>query len=419
MSQLRKDARRAEVRAVGRLGFTELGRATRGIAAVHRLVSDGVFSGFARTPLRAWTQPSHRAHDAVAGGVYTAVASSLEVAADIAGGLLDTPGRAPSATPRGAAMIGVLNGLIGDELEAAGSPLAPGMDVRVHGEPVAVSTDALVRAFPDPTGHLVVFLHGLMETEHAWRREARATYGRRLQSDLGATPIFVRYNTGRHISDNGRDLSELLNRLVLLWPTPVTTLTLVGHSMGGLVIRSACHAASESSAYWPEALRHTVSLGTPHHGAPLARGVHAATAALRSVPVTRPFGELLRRRSVGVRDLFHGNLIDDDWRWAEPDVLRQAPGADIPLAPGVRHLYATASVTRDPRHPLGRVIGDGLVLIPSGRGESRTRRTGFRVDDGLHVGGAHHFTLLNNESIYRWMRAQLAPRPQLPVGRTA
>lgn len=411
--------RRDEVRELGRLGLTELARATRGIAAVHRSVSGTVFGGLARTPLRPWTEPSHTTHDAISEGIYDALASGLDNAARVAESVLDAPGRAPSSTSRGAQAIGVLNGLIGDELEATGSVLAGRMGIRVEGDDVPVTSAGLATAFPDATGHVVVFLHGLMETEYAWRRKDRATYGRRLQSDIGATPVLLRYNTGRHISDNGRELSALLTRVVLLWPTPVTSLTLIGHSMGGLVIRSTCYAAEENGAPWLSKLRHTVSLGTPHLGAPLARGVHMSTAALRFTPVTRPFGEFLRRRSVGVRDLFHGNLIDDDWRWAEPDVLRQKPGAAIPLVEGVRHLYATASVTRDPRHPLGRIVGDGLVLTPSGRGEGRARRVGFRVDDGLHLGGAHHFTLLNSEVIYRWLCEHLRPRPQLPVGRSA
>ncbi|MCV4600863.1 GPI inositol-deacylase, partial [Escherichia coli] len=83
--------------------------------------------------------------------------------------------------------------------------------------------------------------HGLMETEHAWRLGGRPTYGARLVDDIGATEVQIRYNTGRHISDNGATLARLLSEMVLLWPVPVTRISLVGHSMGGLVIRSACH----------------------------------------------------------------------------------------------------------------------------------------------------------------------------------
>ena len=51
-----------------------------------------------------------------------------------------------------------------------------------------------------------------METEFAWGFGGGETYGARLARDLGVTPVYVRYNTGRHISENGRSLAELLER---------------------------------------------------------------------------------------------------------------------------------------------------------------------------------------------------------------
>src|SRR5207247_2473733 len=127
---------------------------------------------------------------------------------------------------------------------------------------------------------VVVFLHGLMETEFAWSLGGAETYGARLGRDLGCTPVFVRYNSGRHVSENGRSLDELLEALVAAWPVEVAELALVGHSMGGLVARSAGHQAGERRAEWVDRVRHVVSLGTPHMGAPLAQAVHYASAAL-------------------------------------------------------------------------------------------------------------------------------------------
>ena len=39
-----------------------------------------------------------------------------------------------------------------------------------------------------------------------------------MEIELGYTPLYVRYNSGRHISENGRDLAEQLERLVAAWP---------------------------------------------------------------------------------------------------------------------------------------------------------------------------------------------------------
>lgn len=394
-----------EVAALSRLGLAELAAATAGIGRIHHAVARTVFGVLDRT-VGAPSRPVRMVHDSVSTAVYTSITEILGTGAAVAAHLPD-PDRAPSETVRGAGLIGVLNGLIGDELDALESPLAVPMAVRAHGAAVPLTPAGVRHAFPDATGHLVVFLHGLMETEHAWRLGGRPTYGARLNADIGATPVDVRYNTGRHVSDNGRDLDEMLSALVASWPCPVTRVTLVGHSMGGLVIRSACHHAMTGGARWLPLLTDTVSLGTPHLGAPLARGVHLATAVLRGVEMTRPFGELLRRRSAGVRDLVQGRIRLEDWSDGDPDAVREPRVVDVPLLPGVRHLIVTATVTASAGHPLGRLLGDGLVLSPSGRGERRDRILGFRPEDGMHLGGAHHFTLLNNDAIYHWLRGQL------------
>ena len=149
----------------------------------------------------------------------------------------------------------------------------------------------------------------------SWRQSSRGawerggdddTYGARLASELGCTPVYVRYNSGRHISENGRSLAELLAALVDEWPVDVAEIALVGHSMGGLVSRSACHQAAQEQMEWTRSVRHVVSLGSPHMGAPLEQGVHYLSAALHALPETRPFGAFLRRRSAGIRDLRAG-----------------------------------------------------------------------------------------------------------------
>jgi pimeloyl-ACP methyl ester carboxylesterase len=256
-----------------------------------------------------------------------------------------------------------------------------------------------------------VFVHGLMETEHTWRIGARrlgGTYGSRLRDDLGRTPVYVRYNTGRHVSENGRSLADLLADAFEAWPVPVEEIAIVGHSMGGLVARSACHQASEEGAAWVSRVRHVVSLGTPHMGAPLAQAVHYASAALWKVPETRPLAGLLRRRSAGIRDLRHGSLVDEDWRGRDPDALRRIVCCEVPLLDGATHCFVSATVTRNPHHPIGRLVGDSLVLAPSASGRSRTRRIPFRDEHGHHLGGTHHLALLNHPEVYSRLRDWLA-----------
>jgi pimeloyl-ACP methyl ester carboxylesterase len=250
-----------------------------------------------------------------------------------------------------------------------------------------------------------------MESEFSWRVGAAPggqTYGSRLRRELGYTPVELRYNTGLHISENGLALADLLEQLVDEWPVEVQRIALVGHSMGGLVARSACHQARGRGDKWVGAVRHVVSLGSPHMGAPLAQGVHWASAALHAVPETRPLAALLRRRSSGIRDLRQGSLVDADWRDRDPDALRAQACQEVPLLEGATHCFVAAAVTGNPRHPVARLIGDFLVLEDSASGRSRTRRIPFDAEQGLLLGGTHHIALLNHPAVYERLRDWLS-----------
>jgi pimeloyl-ACP methyl ester carboxylesterase len=391
-----------ELRALTRLTADELASGAGGIGGVHEAIARRVFGALGPS-----ARPAQLTHDAISRGVYAGVRGASTLAGEAADRVLSRRegGRSVSATPRGAAALAVINGLIGDALEAAGSDLQEPMALRLDGR------IATPREYADPQPRLVVFLHGLMETEHAWRLGGGPTYGARLEQELGCSALDVRYNTGRHVSHNGRSLAELLERVVGEWPVEVEQLALVGHSMGGLVARSACCQASELGHDWVGRVRHVVSLGTPHMGAPLAQGVHYAAYALHTVPETRPFARFLRRRSAGIRDMRQGSLVDRDWEGCDPDALRAAACAEVPLLEGATHFFVTATITREERHPLGRLAGDALVLVPSASGRSRTRRIPFRAEDGLHVGGAHHLALLNHPAVYERLREWLTQSP--------
>ncbi|MFT4087645.1 MAG: alpha/beta hydrolase [Gordonia sp. (in: high G+C Gram-positive bacteria)] len=395
--------RRAEVRALSELGLTEFSKASVGIHSTHRAISDRVFSIVSRGAGPV-SRPVKVVHDAITDGVYRIIAESTSMAGKVTGETLDLPMRvAPSQTKYGAELIGMINGLIGDELDGKQSPLAAEpMTVRQDGRTVALTADDVAREFPFATGRIAVFLHGLVETEHAWHwggGEDGVTYGGWLAASADITPVDIRYNTGRHISTNGHDLAELLDDLVRFWPVSVEDVTLVGHSMGGLVARSAAHHAVEAELSWPRLVGTTVCLGTPHLGAPLEELAHQASAVLSVFPETEAFGRLLRRRSDGIRDLRAGSLIDDDWTGRDPDDVAAAIAAEIPLLPGAEHYFISATVTRNPANPVARVLGDGLVLHHSASGKNSMRRIGFAEENGLHLGRAHHFTLLNDERI--------------------
>jgi pimeloyl-ACP methyl ester carboxylesterase len=396
-----------EARALVRLGFDELHGFTRSIGTMEREIAARTF-GYVPAG-----KPIRFVHDTVANGVVGALGgatAALGRGAEAVVARRPRPQRPLSATLPGGLGLAALNGLVGDRLERERSPLQEPISIRVDGLPVALERDALARAYPDATPRLVVFVHGLMGNEVGWRlgrRQGREPYGKRLATELGCTPVYVRYNSGRHISENGRSLAELLETLVAAWPVEVAEVALVGHSMGGLVSRSASYLAAKDEAAWVQRVRHVISLGSPHLGAPLEQATHVASYAFGKLPETRMLSTFLRRRSSGIRDLRQGSLVDEDWRDRDPEALRAAACEEVPLLEGATHCFVSASVTRSPRHPVGRVVGDTLVLQPSATGRSRMRKLGFEDEYGLHIGATNHIALLNHPAVYEKLREWL------------
>jgi pimeloyl-ACP methyl ester carboxylesterase len=402
-----------ELRALSRLAFDELSKFPGGIWQMHQGIARRAFWG-----VGVAGRPVKVIHDAVSRIVYGALGTGVSLLGQAADRVMEQRRIGEdlllSSTRRGSAIVAAITGLIGDRLEQDGSELHEAAAVRVDGHPVPLNPASVATAFPAATGRPVVFLHGLMGTEFLWSigaGESGENYGTRLARDLGCTPVYVRYNSGRHISENGRSVADLLEALFGSWPVDVEQVVLVGHSMGGLVARSACYLGAEDGQAWTEKVRHVVSLGTPHMGAPLEQAVHWTSAGLSALPETRMFGSFLRRRSAGIRDLRQGSLVDEDWRDRDPDALRAAAYKEIPLLKGATHCFVSASVTRSDRHPIARIVGDYLVLVPSASGRSRTRRIPFKAEHGAHVGSTHHIALLNHPVVYERLRHWLSTPP--------
>ena len=249
----------------------------------------------------------------------------------------------PSSQER-EAVLAALNGVLGDYLAASGNPLAIAMALRVDAKPLTLSRQALAAAFPRAARKLLVLAHGLCMNDLQWKR-AGHDHGACLARDLGYAPIYLHYNTGRHLSTNGRELSALMESLVREWPHPIEQLAMVTHSMGGLVARSACHYAALDAKAWLGRLDHLVFLGVPHFGAPLARTGPWTDFLAAISPYTAPFARLGRIRSVGIDDLSHASLRDEDWQQEAAAAKPRAAGAAVPLPDRVR-CYAVAASTQ-------------------------------------------------------------------------
>lgn len=285
------------------------------------------------------------------------------------------------------------------------------MALRHRGRDVAAQRDALATAFPTASPRLALFVHGLAGNESTWRFYARehygdttTTYGSRLCQDLGYTPLYIRYNTGLHISENSRALADLIDRIVQEWPVPVEEIVLVGHSMGGLVLRSAGHYASGDGLGWATQVRHVFFLGSPHLGAPLERISHVAAWVLDRFDVSRGFATLINKRSDGIKDLRFGAILDEHWEGVDPDALLDDRTGDVPLLPGASHYFVAATVTRDAHHPLGVAVGDWLVRKASAAPKRHLR---LPLGDGRHFGRMTHMRLLNHPDVYEQMHSWL------------
>ena len=407
--------RRDELSALGDLAAIAASSIAGQARDMHTAVAARVFGR-----LEPSARPVLAIHDRVSRAAYAG-------AAWLTGAIVRGGTRALSATrpdgaasihddPSGRLVVGAINGAWGDALHERRSPLATTMTLRSRGRNLILAPDALHAALPGAGGRLAIFVHGLCETDDAWRLGAsrHAPYGDRLESELCYTPLYLRYNSGLHISDNGRCLANLLDEVAEAWPVPVQEIALFGHSMGGLVARSACHYGHREG--WKRTVRHVFTLGSPHRGAPLERGANVACSALALLPETRGFATPLKVRSAGIKDLRYGYLLDEDWLGHDPDAFLRNTGREIPFLDTANHYFVCATLAADPDTALARIIGDLLVLRSSAWSHGkRGERMRFPVDQYHHVGGANHFDLLNHPAIYEQLKRWLTSPRALPA----
>jgi pimeloyl-ACP methyl ester carboxylesterase len=315
-----------------------------------------------------------------------------------------------STWPGREALLAALNGVLGDYLAASDNPLAITMCMRRRGVALPLEYQPLAAAIPQAGGKPLVLLHGLCMNDLQWMRNGH-NHGAALARDFGYTPVYLHYNSGLHISTNGRALAEHLEALVRIWPVPLTELVLVGHSMGGLVARSACYYGALAGHEWRRRLDKLVFLGTPHHGAPLERGGTWVDILLGVSPYSAPLARLGKIRSAGITDLRFGNLVDEDWNKRD----RFARGGDrrvaVPLPEGVACFAIAATGAKKAGDLSGRLLGDGVVPLASALGRHANPRLALVFDESRQwvAYGTNHLDLLSRSEVYvqikRWLAA--------------
>jgi hypothetical protein len=384
----------ADLHGISRLGLTAVEQVIDMVEALHArfLVRDtaGGITGFAYRRVRATTAVVGRLVDARLG---------------------PRPGAGPGkrSSPEREAVLAALNGLIGDFLALSGNALAIPMRLRRHGQPLELERAALAEAIPEASGKLLVLAHGLCRCDLQWRRNHH-DHGEALARELGYTPLYLHYNSGRHVSANGRELSALLDTLVREWPVPVEEVSILAHSMGGLVARSACYYGRAARHGWRRRLRHLVFLGTPHHGAPLERTGNWLTIVLGRSTFTAPFARLGQMRSAGITDLRYGNLVDADWQGRDRFEHGQDNRRRVPLPKGVK-CYAIAGTTgRRLGDMRDRFLGDGVIPLDTalGRHSDPAYTLHFPKSHTWVAFGIHHLDLLSRVEVYHKIRDWLS-----------
>lgn len=306
-------------------------------------------------------------------------------------------------------VVAALNGVVGDYLAATANPLATTMALRRDGRPLDLESEALQARLPTAGGRLLVLVHGLCMSDLQWSRRNH-DHGAALARDLGYAPLYLHYNSGLHISINGRSLANQLERLSDQWPRPLDRFVLLAHSMGGLLARSALHYAKQAGHRWPSRLDDLVFLGTPHQGAPLERAGHWIDIVLGATPYAAPFARLGKLRSAGITDLCHGHLVDEDWAGRDRFAPAQAPQHSLPLADAVRCYAIAASLGRKDSDLKDRLLGDGLVPLASALGRHPDPHRSLRLaEDRQWIGyGMNHLDLLSDPGVYARLRQWLA-----------
>lgn len=297
-------------------------------------------------------------------------------------------------------ILSILNGVIGDYLAEKENPLAIEMHFVYQSKKVNLNDKNLETFLPNKTGKIILMVHGSCMNANLWTRKNH-NHGEILTKETNKTLIYLNYNSGKHVSTNGKEFNELLEKLTENWPVPVEEITFINHSMGGLLTRSALYYGEKAKKNWTNLTKKIVFLGAPHHGSHIERKGNYLDLILESVPYAKPFAKLGKIRSAGVTDLRYGNLVDEDWQNKNRFELKKEQKKHIPLSENIEY-YTIAAVTgKEKSYLKNRFFGDGLVSVKSALGthKNRDKDLSFKKENTFMVYENNHSALLSNPKI--------------------
>lgn len=382
-----------DLQGAGRIATDAVLSITNIVEEMHRVISSV-------TPI-AGRAPSSRTRG-ITGLVYASVRGITQGVGAVLDGALNQLSpylKTKREFPQREAMLAALNGVFGDYLASTNNPLAIAIEFRQHGRALSLANIS--------SGKVLVLVHGLCMNDLQWNHErqdhsASHDHGAALARDLGYVPIYLHYNSGQHIATNGEQFANALETLLERWPVPITELVIIGHSMGGLVSRSACHHARSAKHAWLRKLNKLIFLGTPHHGAPLERAGNWLDILLELSPYSAPFARLGKVRSAGIKDLRYGRIL----------MAALDNQSNVALPYRVK-CYAIAATKDSDSATRKQLRGDGLVPVNSALGisqsaqKSQTKSLKISASRQRICYALDHFDLLSSADVYdqihRWL----------------
>ena len=394
----------SDIRGAGNLTIDAITGITDLVEAMHhKIVSlGGILGKPNQTRTTGITRMVYRNIRTVSGLVGNGIDLLLEQFSSLLGEKCSSPERE--------VVLAALNGVLGDHLAARDNPLSIQMQMRGNGVPLAIGDQAFEKIVRQSDGKIALMVHGSCMNDLQWKRQGH-DHGAALARDLGYLPVYLHYNTGLHISQNGRELAGLIEELINQFPQP-TELVIIAHSMGGLVSRSACHYGKAEGHSWLNHLQKIIFLGTPHHGAPLERAGNWIDTILEISPYSAPFSRLGKIRSAGITDLRYSMILDEDWIGRDRFERSGDNRSAVPLPNGIQ-CYTIAATTSKKLSTLGdQLIGDGLVPVNSALGRHKNAALNLLFPEAHQwiARDMNHMDLLNQPEVYetikRWLQSE-------------
>jgi len=284
----------------------------------------------------------------------------------------------------------IINGFVGDKLAVKMDSWAIPMSFRIDGRDVRAAE--LPRKYHGKK--IVVCVHGLMANERIFKHFV--DWGR------GFVPLHVRYNTGLHISENGQALAKILNALAE--ETRAKKIVLVGHSMGGLVIRSACYYGDKHGQDWVKRVPTIFLIAVPNAGAALEQLGHTTSYILKKLAKwhLNYLADIIEQRSNGIKDLRLGFMLDEDWQ-GNPDITQHSDARmTVPPIPGIDYHILIGNLSANEKSLLSKYFGDGLVTPASAVGMTFLNSATVKI-----FPRTGHNSILASTQVHRYIRGIL------------